>query len=130
MFLKATGPPNELSLGAVRAQAGLILCPCSSFMAPALSHSPGMLDPKWAEGPDAGAMLRRVRSLRLAYLGSNGTSDRLVGPGRYFQDHPFGQFFAPRPHFHIRRACDAAVGVSVYGRRRQEQGRIYECIQC
>ena len=35
VILKATAPPNELSLGAVRAQAGLILCSCASYMAPA-----------------------------------------------------------------------------------------------
>ena len=38
--LKATARPNELSLGAVRAQARVILCSGSSCMAPALSHSP------------------------------------------------------------------------------------------
>ena len=47
MVLKATAPPSELSLGAVRAQARAILCSGSSYMAPASRPVRGRASAGW-----------------------------------------------------------------------------------
>ena len=113
MVLKATARPNELSLGAVRAQAGVILCSGSSCMAPASGPTTAR-----GECDNAGAMYDETKHrITLAWAR---TAPRLNSLGRAdtFRTILLTSF---SHQGHSRRTCDAAVGVLVYGRRRQER---------